>query len=222
MRVEAFSEAYAEKGGFIRRIDARVKIAFAGVCLLVAVASPNPLAPVSIGIACLALLIATGAPWKTVLFRVSEPLFFALVIALIQAFSAGGAPLWRFEIFGINLSPGTLGLTNGLHIMARVFGAVFSVLLLTMTTPAHKLLKAAERLHAPKALVEISLFAYRYVFVLLEEAVTIYQAQKVRLGYSGAGRSVRSLGTLCGAVFVRAYSRAEAAADSMEMRGYEG
>ncbi len=178
--------------------------------------------PVTIGIVCLALLLASGAPLKTVLFRVSEPLFFALMLALFQLFLTGGAPLARFEVFGLNLSPSAQGLDNGLHIMARVFGAVFAVLFLTMTTPVHKLLSAAAKLRMPKALVELSLFAYRYIFVLIDDAVTIYQAQKVRLGYSGAGVSVRSLGTLCGAVFVRAYSRAEAAADSMELRGYEG
>ena len=193
-----------------------------GACLLIAVASPNPVVPVTIGIVCLALLLATGVPLKTVLFRVSEPLFFALMLALFQVFLAGGAPIARFEVFGLNLSPSAQGLENGLHIMARVFGAVFAVLFLTMTTPVHKLLSAAAKLRMPKALVELSLFAYRYIFVLLDDAVTIYQAQKVRLGYSGAGVSVRSLGTLCGAVFVRAYSRAEAAADSMELRGYEG
>ena len=149
-------------------------------------------------------------------------MFFALTLALFQVFLSGGKPLARFEIFGLNFSPSAVGLSNGLHIMARVFGAVFAVLFLTMTTPVHKLLSAAAKLRMPKALVELSLFAYRYIFVLLDDAVTIYQAQKVRLGYAGAGVSVRSLGTLCGAVFVRAYSRAEAAADSMELRGYEG
>ncbi len=221
MRFEMFSEV-SENGGFIRRMDARVKIIVAAVCLVLAVAYSNPAVPVTIGIVCLALLLASGAPLKTVLFRVSEPLFFALMLALFQLFLTGGAPLARFEVFGLNLSPSARGLDSGLHIMARVFGAVFAVLFLTMTTPVHKLLSAAAKLRMPKALVELSLFAYRYIFVLLDDAVTIYQAQKVRLGYSGAGVSVRSLGTLCGAVFVRAYSRAEAAADSMELRGYEG
>jgi cobalt/nickel transport system permease protein len=222
MKVDAFSEAYAEKGGFIRRMDERAKIIVAAACLVVAVASSNPAVPFTIGMLCLVLLLVSGTPVKAVLFRISEPLFFALIIVLLKTFLTPGTPLVRFGIFGVKLSLSSQGLGAGIHIIARVFGAVFSVLFLTMTTPAYKLLKAAERLRAPKALVEISLFAYRYVFVLLEDAITIYQAQKVRLGYSGAGRSVRSLGTLCGAVFVRAYSRAEAAADSMELRGYEG
>ncbi|MGC2423667.1 MAG: cobalt ECF transporter T component CbiQ [Nitrospirota bacterium] len=222
MKAEIFSEAYAEKGGFIRRMDARAKVIASAACLVLAVASPNPAVPFIIGIVCFALLLVSGTPLKAVIFRISEPLFFALIIVLLKAFLTPGAPLARIALFGVKLSLSAQGLGAGLHIMARVFGAVFVVLFLTMTTPVHKLLAAAARLRVPKALVELSLFAYRYVFVLLEDAVTIYQAQKIRLGYAGMGVSVRSLGTLCGAVFVRAYSRAEAAADSMELRGYEG
>jgi cobalt/nickel transport system permease protein len=222
MQVETFAEVYAGKGGFIRRMDERAKIITSAACLVLAVASSSPAVPFTIGMVCLVLLLASGTPVKAVLFRISEPLFFALIIVLLKTFLTPGIPLARLELFGVKLSLSAQGLYAGLHIMARVFGAVFVVLFLTMTTPVHKLLSAAVRLRVPKALVDIALFAYRYVFVLLEDAVTIYQAQKIRLGYCGAGRSVRSLGTLCGAVFVRAYSRAEAAADSMELRGYEG
>ena len=109
MRVEMFSEV-SENGGFIRRMDARVKIIVVAACLVLAVASSNPAAPVTIGIVCLALLLASGAPLKTVLFRVSEPLFFALMLALFQLFLTGGAPLARFEVFGLNLSPSAQGL----------------------------------------------------------------------------------------------------------------
>ena len=187
MKVEIFSEAYAEKGGFIRRMDARAKVIASAACLVLAVASPNSAVPVTVGIVCFALLLVSGTPVKAVLFRISEPLFFALVIVLLKTFLTPGTPLARLELFGLKLSLSAQGLHAGLHIMARVFGAVFVVLFLTMTTPVHKLLSAAARLRVPKALVELSLFAYRYVFVLLDDAVTIYQAQKIRLGYAGRG-----------------------------------
>ncbi len=222
MRVETFSESYVNKDGFIRSIDSRAKILFVAACLLLAVVSSNPVVPVTVGAVCLALIAVSGVPLWAVALRMSEPLIFAAILAVIQAFLAHGDALYSFGIFGITFSISAEGLHKGTRIMSRVFGAVTSVLFLTMTTSVHRLLSAAARLRAPKALVEISLFAYRYVFVLIEDAITIYHAQKGRLGYSSFTLGIRSLATLAGSVFLRAFSQAETTGEAMAMRGYTG
>ena len=221
MRVETFSELYVSRDGLIRNMDARAKLVFAAACLALAVISPNPAAPLAVGAVCLCLLLSSGAPVWAVCLRMSEPLVFALIVAALQAFLARSATA-SLSFFGITFSVSADGLHRGALIMSRVFGAVSAVLFLTMTTPVHRLLSAAARLRAPKALVEISLFAYRYVFVLMEDAVTIYHAQKGRLGYSGVARGIRSLATLAGSVFLRAYGQAEATGEAMALRGYTG
>lgn len=222
MRLEAFSEIHAEGGGFIRGMDARAKLIFAGSCLLLAVVSPGPAASLAVGAICLMMLAASGAPLLTAAFRMSEPLVFASIIAAVQAALTPGEALAGFTVFGISFSVSGAGLQRGAAILARVFGAVSAVLFLTMTTSAHRLLSAAASLRAPRAFVEVALLTYRYVFVLIEDAATVYQAQKGRLGYVGLGRGIRSLGTLAGAVFLRAYGQAEATGASMSLRGYTG
>ncbi len=222
MQVEVFSESYVKDGGFIRRMDSRAKLLFVLACLLLALVSSKPVAPLAVGAVCLALIAASGAPLRAVALRLSEPLVFALIVASLQAFLAHGDAFFSLHVFGAALSISAEGFHKGILIMSRVFGAVAAVLFLTMTTSVNRLLSAAARLRTPKAFVEISLFAYRYVFVLMEDAVTVYHAQKGRLGYSGVARGMRSLATLAGSVLLRAYGQAESTGEAMALRGYTG
>jgi len=221
MRVDTFSEFYSG-GGFVRGMDTRAKLVFAGACLALAVVSKSPAVPIAVGVVCICLLAVAGTPARAVALRMAEPLFFALIVASLQAVLTQGDALWEAGLFGTGLTVSAQGLDRGALIISRVFGGVTAVLFLTMTTPTHRLLSAAAKLRAPRSVVEISLFAYRYVFVLVEDAVTIYQAQRGRLGYSGLARGVRSLATLAGSMLLRAYDQAEATGESMALRGYTG
>lgn len=222
MRVETFSEFHAGNNGYFRSMDTRAKLAFAAACLLLAVVSSSPAPPIVSGAVCFALLMVSGAPARAVLLRMAEPLAFAAILAAFQAVLTQGETVFSHDLFGATFVISAQGVQKGALIISRVFGAVTAVLFLTMTTPAHRLLSAAASLKAPKALVEISLFAYRFVFVLIEDAATVYQAQRGRLGYSGVRLGVKSLATLAGSVFFRAYGQAEATGESMALRGYTG
>jgi cobalt/nickel transport system permease protein len=47
-------------------------------------------------------------------------------------------------------------------------------------------------------------------------------AQTLRLGYRGAARSIRSAGTLAGAVLVKSLDQAARTSEAMVLRGYAG
>lgn len=222
MRVETFSESYSGKSGIAGRMDSRAKLVFALACLALVVASASVLVPLLAGAFCLALTLSSGVRLRSVALRMSEPFFFAFLLALFQIFVTAGGPIWGITAFGHNMPVSLAGLHRGSLILARVFGGVSVVLFLTMTTPAHRLLSAAARVKLPRGLVELSLFTYRYVFVLMEDALTVYHAQRGRLGYSGFSRGIKSLATLSGSVFLRAYAQAEATGAAMSMRGYTG
>lgn len=63
---------------------------------------------------------------------------------------------------------------------------------------------------------------YRYSFLLLDEASTMWTAQKSRLGYVSWKKTIHSLGILGGLLVIRAFDRAERTHDAMCARGYEG
>jgi len=210
------------RGGLIRGMDGRAKIIFALGCVMVSAASPAPAAPLFVGALCLSITLIAGARIRLLAPRLAGPLFFALVIATVQAIATGGTPLAHVTISGIGLSLSARGVERGVMIIARVFGCASAVLFLSTTTPAERLLSGAARLGLPRGLVELLLFTYRYLFVLFDDAVTVYHAQKGRLGYAGLRVGIKSFGTLCGSVFLRAYDQAEATGAAMLQRGYTG
>lgn len=93
----------------------------------------------------------------------------------------------------------------------------FAVLLLTATTRLPKLLRGVERLGAPRMLVMVVQFLYRYLFVLSETAQHMRLAARSRGGWrwSAAGGAAAVL-------FGSGYARAEGIHRAMLARGFTG
>jgi cobalt/nickel transport system permease protein len=63
---------------------------------------------------------------------------------------------------------------------------------------------------------------YRYLFVFLDEASELLDAQRIRLGYGRARTAVVSAGSLLGAVMVRSVEQSMRTHEAMLARGYTG
>jgi len=217
-----FSDVFAHKENLITGIEARTKIAFTVIALVINLLSPTIYTPIAIAVFCLATLIAIRIPPKLLLLRLIMPLVMAAVVLITQVFFYGTTPLFTIPLWGFHLVGYEEGLARGLLIMCRVIGGVSLILFLSMSTPANKLLVAARWFRLPKAVIELSLLIYRYIFVLIEEAIAIKDAQRVRLGYGNWQQSIKSVGTLGGILVLRAYDRAERVFAAMIARGYTG
>lgn len=219
---DIFSDVFAHKENLVTGIEARTKIAFTVIALVINLLSPTMYTPIAIALFCLAALIAVGIPPKLLALRLTMPLVMAAVVLITQIFFYGTTPLFTIPFWGFHLVGYEEGLARGFLIMSRVIGGVSLILFLSMSTPANKLLLAATWFRVPKIFVELALLVYRYIFVLLEEIVTIKDAQRVRLGYRNWQQSIRSVGTLGGSLVLRAYDRAERVFEAMIARGYTG
>jgi len=203
---EIFSDHFAQRVNYLTEVDTRAKLLFVAAAIMIVLSSHNPYVPLIVFFLSLALLFGIRIPPKIILFRLALPLGVAGTLFLLQIF-----------LYGISD-----GLESGCLMMARILGAVSLVIFLSMTTPVNKLLNAARWFKVPNTWVEIAMLSYRYSFVLLEDAVTIRNIQKVRLGYSSLGRSLKSFGELMGSAVIRAYDRSIAIYESMLLRGYNG
>lgn len=219
---EVFSDVFAQKQNLVTGVEARIKIAFILVALVINLLSPTIYTPAAITIFCLASLLAIGIPLWLLLMRLTLPLFIALVVLITQIFFFGTSPLFAISVGPFHLVGYEEGLARGILIMSRVVGGVSLILFLSMSTPANKLFLAAGWFRMPRIFVELALLIYRYIFVLLEEAMVIKEAQKVRLGYRNWRQSMKSLGVLGGSLILRAYDRAERVFEAMITRGYTG
>lgn len=206
----------------LEHVDARLKLLVALAVLVMVLTTGGMLFPLFALLACLCLSVTIGAPVRTVALRFAEPLFIAVMVVLLKFLFAGQDVLFSADVMGLGIVGHKDGLEEGLRIAARIMGAVSVVALLGFATPFNEFMAGLAWLRVPRGFIEILMFAYRYVFVLFEDAMVIYQAQKNRLGYSTVGRGLGSFGTLAGSLTIRAFDHSQSITVAMVQRGYDG
>lgn len=70
--------------GRIRGMDARAKLLFTSLCLVVSISATDPKIPLLIGGFSLLLLLVAGTPLRALIFRISLPLLFAAMLGVFQ------------------------------------------------------------------------------------------------------------------------------------------
>lgn len=219
---KVFSDYFAQKDNFLSKIDARVKMVFIPLLILITISSNQVIVPIMAAVVSLWFLLIIKIPSKIIALRLIFPLIIAFVIVVMQFFFYGTTPLIDFNFFGWHFIGYEEGFLRGILIMSKVIGSVSLIIFLSMTTSINKLFNAARWFKVPQICVEIALLTFRYIFVLLDDALMIRDAQRVRLGYSSFLKGMQSIGTLAGTVVIQSYDQSIAIYESMLLRGYSG
>lgn len=202
------------------RLDPRAKIVGLLTVTIVAVSAPLDLWPVYV--VCAGTLVAYAAVARVrpqdVWRRVRVVLPFVLMLgALVPFVRSGGA--------AYDLGPLTAheaGLRIFLAVAAKATIGTFSAALLGTTTTFPSVLRGLEALRAPRLLVLIAAFMYRYLFVIVEEFGRMRSALVSR-GYDPRNAlQAGPMGRMATAMFLRTYSRGERVYHAMLARGYDG
>lgn len=203
-------------------IDPRVKLLSALALLVMVTSCQGPAFPLLVGALSLGLCLSLGVPGRTLALRFSEPLFIAVMVLLLKLLFSGSDPLFSFGIGGYLVVGHRDGLMEGIRIASRIAGGVSLLAVVGFSTPFTDLMAALSWLRVPQVLVDIALFAWRYLFLLLEDAQVVYNAQKNRLGYVGCRRGLSSFGTLAGVLVIKAFDNSQSVTTAMVQRGYDG
>ena len=163
----------------------------------------------------LATVRGAGVPLKTLLSVLAAPAAFLLTGIPFLAVSVDFAN-------GFSLYLSADGLRLALVTMIRSLAAMSCLAFLILTTPVTDWVAPLQRVGVPAGVVELILLIYRLIFVFFERALTGYQAQTARLGYSRVDRSLRSLGLLASNLFQRALEQARRLELGLLARGYTG
>ena len=206
----------------MHRLDARSKllalIAYTFVLISFDRYAVVALAPMAVGP--LALIALAGVPLRFPLRRVVVLSPFILMLGLMSPWYDRAGQLvalgpWRFWIAGGWLTAADVGLKFALGVCALT--AVMSA------TPFALLLEAMRRLGLPRILVMQLGFLYRYIFVLIDEAMRVRRARDFRgAGRAPAARRLAAVGGIIGQLFVRTLDRSERIHTAMCARGYRG
>jgi cobalt/nickel transport system permease protein len=203
-------------------IDARIKLLTAIALLAMVISSTGIFFPLLVAVLSLGLCLTLGVTVKSLALRFSEPLFIAGTVLVLKVFCTGTLTLFSLHIGPLLLVAHRDGLIEGARIASRILGGVSLLGVVGFSTAFTDLMSALSWLRVPQVLVDIALFAWRYLFLLLEDAQVVYSAQRNRLGYVGYRRGLSSFGTLAGVLVIKAFDNSQSITTAMVQRGYDG
>lgn len=221
-------DTFAQKENLFTRVDARIKIIFTLLAIILNLAIPGLKFPLLIFITAMAAFNFLKVPWQMLFSRLMPPLLLSTVVILMDTFLLGHNVIFRIHIGHWVITGHEDGFYIGLLLAARVLGSISLILALSFSTPVNQIMSALTWFRVPKVLVEIFQLTYRYLFVFWDEGLRIRQAQVLRLGYPKWNRfrqwekAMRSTSVLLGMILIRAYDRAEGTYQAMQVRGYKG
>jgi cobalt/nickel transport system permease protein len=204
----------------VRALDPRAKITGLLAVTLIAVSTPVSAWPAYGG--CAGVLAAYAAAarvpavelWRR--WRLVLPLI--LLAAVLLPFArAGGSEH--------GLGPLTVhqeGLLVSAAVSAKATIGALSAVLLGATTTFPELLRGLEALRAPRLLVLIAAFMYRYVFVIVAEVARMRAAVAARGFAPRTALGAGATGRIVAALFLRTHARGERVYLAMLARGYSG
>jgi cobalt/nickel transport system permease protein len=202
----------------LARWDARWKLA-AVIFAVCGTAALDHLAPATVALAIGLLLLAVARlPGSWVRGRLLLFAFAALPFLLVLPFTLNGD---GWTVGPVRVSE--RGIVAGLSVFCRGLAVGCFALLLIGTAPLHHTLAAAHKLKVPGLLVQLTLLAYRYAFLLADEMKRLRIAMRTRGFRVRASRhGYRAIGHATGAVLVRGAESADNVAAAMRCRGFDG
>lgn len=170
-----------------------------------------PAAPLVLIVAVVATRLAR-APRAHMFRMLRVPAVFILVAA------GSTAVTWDPDGAALTIPDGSV--PPAIATATRALAATAAMVLLASTTPMSDLAAGMRRCGIPAACVDIITAMYRMVFLFLESVTIVHKSQTARLGYSTAGRSVRSAGMLTAAILVRSWQRGHALERGLSGRSF--
>ena len=218
----ARAEESGSAGGFLQRIDPRVKLA--GLLLMIVAAVLSHRLVVTGAIFAVALLLAVVSGrlvLRTIATLWGGVLLFTGAIVLPALFTTPGKALW--------IVPGTgwivtvSGWTSVAHLIVRAETTATLASLMVLTTRWTHLLKALRIMHVPNVLVVILGMTHRYIFLMLQLAHSYFEARRARMVGKLKDAQRRSIAVSGAAVLLsKSMQLTGDVYESMQARGFRG
>jgi cobalt/nickel transport system permease protein len=227
-----FLDPYRARSSPVHAFDPRLKLVLVLLFIFTNALLPVGAWPVYILIYALILaaVILSELGVGYVLKRSALALPFVLA-ALPLLFTVKGAPLLSLSLGALDLSLSQPGLERFISIALKSWISVQAAILLASTTPFPDLLLAMRAIKIPRLLVSVFGLMWRYLFVLVDEALRLMRARTARSGQNGQpglkpGGTLlwraRVTGGMAGSLFLRGIERSDRIYMAMLSRGYDG
>lgn len=201
----------------LHRIDARAKLLVTLVFLATMLSVPLDRLSEMLLFALFPIFTAAmgGLSYPALLRRSSIVLPLVALIGVFNIFYD------REPVFRIGSAVVTAGWITFLSILVRGLLSVQAILVLIYTTGYYRICRSMQRLGVPSVFTTQLLFVYRYIHVLVEEALALSRARDAR-SFGRSSYPLKIWGTLIGQLLIRTFERAERIGRAMLARGFTG
>jgi cobalt/nickel transport system permease protein len=217
-------EQYVGGASLAHRLHPCTKLVFALLYVLVVVLSP-PGSWAALGVyfgIISAVIIASRVPLGRILRRSLVVLPLVLMVGVFLPFFREGEIAYTWNAGPIHTDLTSEGILAFETVLAKAWISMLALVWLTSVTRVKDLIQAMRRIRVPAVLVMIISLMYRYLFVILDEALTMKQARDSRSPRGTRAAELRSLGGIIGTLFIRSYERSERVYSAMAARGFDG
>lgn len=92
-------------------------------------------------------------------------------------------------------------------VFSRSISGLSCLYFLSLSTPVTHLFYVLKELKLPEIFIELSMLIYRYIFVFLDLAMKMEDAQNMRMGYISFKNWMHSLAILASTLFIRTWDQ---------------
>ncbi|WNF31600.1 cobalt ECF transporter T component CbiQ [Aeribacillus composti] len=173
------------------------------------------------------IVVVARIPLSYYMKLLAIPMFFLFsgIVTILISFTDGQTfnsdVIWSTHIGDWQIFISKESLNRSVNLVFMVLSSVSCLYFLILTTPLTAILQVLRKLKLPPLFIELITLTYRFIFVFLEESVTIYQSQSSRLGYITIRQGMKSLGLLISVLFLKVFERTKQLTIAMNSRGYE-
>lgn len=212
----------AQRRGLLQSLDPRVKLFGALLLVLAAMSSRGLGVTLAIFIVALALARFSRIPLRLLATRVwLGVLCFTGCIALPAIFTTPGLILWHMPPLGWPVT--AQGLRSATHLVLRAETSATWILLVVLSTPWTRVLKALRALRVPITAVVILGMTHRYIFLLLQLAREQFEARRSRLvGVLSAPQRRKVAASSAGVLLDKSLQLSGEVFSAMQARGFRG
>ncbi len=216
------TESVSTARGLLQRLSPQAKL-FSILLLICGVVAAHSLPAIAAILALSVGIALASAIHMSFLVRFVWLGVFGLsgLIAVPALFLTPGSVIYRLPFLGWPVTD------HGLHVttllLLRTETTATLLVLLVLSTPWMELLRALRVLRAPKVLVTLIGMTYRYVFLLLDLSLEMFESQRSRIvaPLRGADRR-RMVAATAGVLLSKSAAMSEEVFDAMQARGYRG
>jgi cobalt/nickel transport system permease protein len=222
MQEALVAEEVARSGGFLQRIDPRVKLL--GLVSLVVTSVAVHRLTVLFALFSVGVLLAAFSRISPLflLKRIWMPvLAFTGLLAIPALFTVPGASVGRLPVLGWAIT--FPGLVSAILLIGRAEAASTFSLLLVLSTPWNQLLRALRFCKIPQTAIVILQMTHRYIFLLVETAHNMLEARRARLvGYLDGSEKRQLMAASAGVLLDKTFHLGREVHSAMQARGFRG